>query len=236
MNEIQRMQKLAGILNESVQSIPGLNEKSTSEKQARFMAAAAHNPEFAKKTGMDQSVAKEFNKADTGTEQLSKAMQHKTEESSAMGLEECSALDVKQACARFDGLIQEYPEDQALDIIENEFLERGYDEQETSRIMHAVEEELGITPFDHSAYDMLNPDYGDEDPIDEDMFNNGYDDEHYASGKDYFPTGADSSVTSAVGPSGARQGDNPEQKRMEVAETHKSLVSSYKAFLRESRK
>lgn len=37
---------------------------STSEKQKRFMAAAAHNPEFAKKAGIKQSVAKEFNDAD----------------------------------------------------------------------------------------------------------------------------------------------------------------------------
>ena len=62
-----------------------LAEKSTSEKQARFMAAAAHDPAFAKKVGMKQSVAKEFNKADTGTKQLSNAMKHKknrkTEES-----------------------------------------------------------------------------------------------------------------------------------------------------------
>jgi hypothetical protein len=54
-----------------------LNEKSTSEKQARTMAAAAHNPEFAKKLGIKSSVAKEFNKADTGTKQLSNAMKHK---------------------------------------------------------------------------------------------------------------------------------------------------------------
>lgn len=38
---------------------------STSEKQRRFMAAAAHNPEFARKAGIPQSVAKEFNRADT---------------------------------------------------------------------------------------------------------------------------------------------------------------------------
>ena len=31
------------------------------------MAAAAHNPAFAKKAGIDVGVAKEFNKADTGT-------------------------------------------------------------------------------------------------------------------------------------------------------------------------
>ena len=336
MNEIQRMKQLAGILNESVQSIPGLGEatrvyhspnpdmgsprrvpkdhpdaatsrpaaaqaardarasdpsvgrregssaggkvyvakgvkedsydleeKSTSEKQARFMAASAHDPKFAKRAGMDQSVAKEFNKADSGTEQLSKAMQHKNE-SSAMGLEEGSVLDVTQACDRFEGLIQQYPEDEALNIIRSEFAERGYNEHETNRIMHDVEEYLGITPFDPSEYDIMNPDDnnvitisntdpyvdnvsgefpefehdGDDDefPIDENTFNNGYDDEHYASGKDYFPTGADSSVTRNVGPSGARQGDNPEQKRMEVAETHKQLVSNYRNFLKESRK
>jgi hypothetical protein len=38
---------------------------SKSEKQKRTMAAAAHNPEFAKKVGIPQSVAKEFNEADT---------------------------------------------------------------------------------------------------------------------------------------------------------------------------
>jgi hypothetical protein len=57
-----------------------VNEKSTSEKQARTMAAAAHDPAFAKKVGIKQSVAKEFNKADKGTAQLSRAMKHKNEE------------------------------------------------------------------------------------------------------------------------------------------------------------
>ena len=55
-----------------------VTEKSKSEKQARFMAAAAHDPAFAARTGIKQSVAKEFNKADTGTKQLSQAMKHKT--------------------------------------------------------------------------------------------------------------------------------------------------------------
>lgn len=39
---------------------------SSSAKQARFMAAAAHNPVFAKKAGIKSSVAKEFNAADKG--------------------------------------------------------------------------------------------------------------------------------------------------------------------------
>lgn len=40
---------------------------SKSPVQARLMAAAAHNPKFAKKAGVPPGVAKEFNKADKGT-------------------------------------------------------------------------------------------------------------------------------------------------------------------------
>jgi hypothetical protein len=45
---------------------------SKSAKQARTMAAAAHNPKFAKKMKIPQKVAKEFNKADKGTSKLRK--------------------------------------------------------------------------------------------------------------------------------------------------------------------
>jgi len=54
-----------------------LHERSTTEKQARTMAAAAHNPAFAKKVGIDQKVAKEFNQKDKGTALLSNAMKGK---------------------------------------------------------------------------------------------------------------------------------------------------------------
>lgn len=37
---------------------------STSAKQARTMAAAAHNPAFARKVGIPVKVAKDFNRAD----------------------------------------------------------------------------------------------------------------------------------------------------------------------------
>jgi hypothetical protein len=43
---------------------------STSAKQARFMAAAAHDPSFAAKAGISQSVAREFNQADIGNSLL----------------------------------------------------------------------------------------------------------------------------------------------------------------------
>ena len=41
-----------------------LDEKSTSQAQFRTMAAVAHNPKFAKKVGISQSVGKEFHAAD----------------------------------------------------------------------------------------------------------------------------------------------------------------------------
>lgn len=40
---------------------------SKSESQRRLMAAASHNPKFAKKTGVPVSVAKEFNQADANS-------------------------------------------------------------------------------------------------------------------------------------------------------------------------
>ncbi len=47
---------------------------SKTPKQARTMAAAAHNPKFAKKMGIPRKVAKEFNKADAASGALGKAM------------------------------------------------------------------------------------------------------------------------------------------------------------------
>lgn len=46
---------------------------SRSNKQARYMAMIAHNPEKARKGGPSQAVAKEFNKADQRSGLLSKA-------------------------------------------------------------------------------------------------------------------------------------------------------------------
>lgn len=37
---------------------------SVSEKQRKFMAAAAHNPKFAKKAGIESPIAREFFEAD----------------------------------------------------------------------------------------------------------------------------------------------------------------------------
>ncbi len=40
---------------------------SKNPKQARLMAAAAHDPKFAKRVGVPPAVAKEFNAADAKT-------------------------------------------------------------------------------------------------------------------------------------------------------------------------
>ena len=46
---------------------------STSPAQSRMMAAAAHDPKFAKKVGVPVSVARDFNQADKG-KRLAEAM------------------------------------------------------------------------------------------------------------------------------------------------------------------
>ena len=45
---------------------------SKSPKQARLMAAAAHDPKFAKKVGVPPKVARDFNQADKGTGMIRK--------------------------------------------------------------------------------------------------------------------------------------------------------------------
>lgn len=49
---------------------------SKSASQARLMAAAAHSKAFAKKVGVPQSVAKEFNAHDKGSGLLAGAMKN----------------------------------------------------------------------------------------------------------------------------------------------------------------
>jgi hypothetical protein len=50
---------------------------TTSDKQERFMQAVAHNPAFAKKAGVSQSVGREFTKKEGGPVKDSKEMMGK---------------------------------------------------------------------------------------------------------------------------------------------------------------
>lgn len=96
----------------------------------------------------------------------------------------------------------------------------------------------GMERGDSDDFDDPVDEYDPADDIYEESFdlNNGYTDIDFMAPGDFFPDGADSPVTSRVGPSGARMGDNPEQKKMAVAETHKELVYNYRKFLEESAK
>ena len=67
---------------------------STSKKQADFMRAVAHSPEFAKKTGVPQSVGKEFSNADK-SRKFSKGGDMK--ESKAMAAKEMNFMKKKGA-------------------------------------------------------------------------------------------------------------------------------------------
>ena len=62
---------------------------STSKKQHNFMAAIAHNPAFAKKVGIPQSVGKDFNEADKGRKFRSGGM-------AKSDMKEDTAMDKKQ--------------------------------------------------------------------------------------------------------------------------------------------
>lgn len=55
---------------------------SKSESQRKLMAAAAHDPEFAKKVGIKQETAKEWNQADkkAGKRKLPDHVEHKKKE------------------------------------------------------------------------------------------------------------------------------------------------------------
>ena len=48
---------------------------SKSPAQARMMAAAAHDPEFAEKVGVPQSAASKYNQSDKGGKMLKQTMQ-----------------------------------------------------------------------------------------------------------------------------------------------------------------
>lgn len=172
-------------------------------------------------------------------------------EACAMG-EDVSDLIYDQQYSRFSSLMSSFVEPQeAFDVLSREMAEQGIEGEEHDAIIQRLESDFFP---DDSSFDMMNgpddfsddaealasaghgsdEDYGGGDfPMEEDI-NNGYDDVNFASGNDFFPNGAVSPVVTDVGPSGARHGDNPAQKKMQVAEVHKELVYGYRNFLMET--
>ena len=79
---------------------------SVSKKQHNFMAAIAHNPAFAKKVGVPQSVGKDFNQADKGRKFGGGGMAKDMESKSEMRKEE--AADKKQDVAMIKKAFKEH--------------------------------------------------------------------------------------------------------------------------------
>ena len=73
---------------------------SVSKKQHNLMAAVAHNPAFAKKVGIPQSVGKEFSQADKGRKFAGGGMAKKL-----FGGKETYAEELKEAKAIKSGRI-----------------------------------------------------------------------------------------------------------------------------------
>ena len=66
---------------------------SASRKQHNFMAAVAHNPAFAKKAGVPQSVGQEFTKADKGRKFAKGGDTMATSPKKAMELKHAKAME-----------------------------------------------------------------------------------------------------------------------------------------------
>ena len=73
---------------------------STSKKQHNFMEAIAHNPAFAKKAGVPQSVGKDFSNADKGKKFKESGMKKMAKG----GMTEAKMGKVKTAAPSKDGL------------------------------------------------------------------------------------------------------------------------------------
>lgn len=92
---------------------------------------------------------------------------------------------------------------QALQSVSNFLLESGLTFEQMMSAVESVATQLGAEDTDDESFEMTE----------EDM-NNGYGSECITDPEDYFPSGAEGSVTNRVGPAGTKQGDNPQQKYM----------------------
>lgn len=129
------------------------------------------------------------------------------------------------------------PFDEALGEFRIILLKQGYPEKSIPEILNQIESRFYDSVVEEAHADTCTQnntaDCRTACAMEEDI-NNGYKKRRIVDGQDFFPNGADGPVVDKTGPSAAKQGDNPEQKKMQVAETHKELVYSYRKYLKES--
>lgn len=236
-------------LMEGVVAIPGLREESESDMQTAD--TVGRNQDYAE-FNAGQEVATESVPAIDSCQQSNPA---NADEACAMESTEQSPA-VMQAISAFQNAVMTYgmePEnayDRIIQTLSDEDL-AGFDaaleeigfqavadaEDDFENMVGGIDDMGADAEALASAGHGSDEDYGFADEFDEAFdVQNGYNDVNNASGDDYFPNGADSPVIRATGPSGARQGDNPEQKKMQIAEVHKELVYGYRNYIKESAK
>lgn len=239
------MRKLINLM-EGVMAVPGLRKITEDESEMQTASTAA----------VDDADAN-FDAAQAGATEVDEAHVDSCRQSNPANADEACAMNLTENDYDLNFIAQSIRSNYDMATSEEELKqmvagETGYggnpefDNMFHSALDHFLNgDDSGMGDFDDgmdgdfdsgmaSAGHGSDEDYGgDNFPMEEDL-NNGYRDVEVANGQDFFPNGADSPVVSATGPSGARQGDNPEQKKMQVAETHKELVYAYRNFLKES--
>lgn len=229
---LQRIKELAGIkkpLTESVEAVPGLNEKSPRTGWDKTIDAMKGHDEI------DNPYALANYMKSKGYESHKEESMYETPDDS-VDVDNSGKLNAKELVSAFrSGKITGDEFEGLIDMAINNSEPDVY----TQSLGDYKRDLLG--PYFAKYYDEMDDDeFNGTSPVkpgpgefDESCgINNGYDDIHYASGDDYFPDGADSPVVSDIAPNG-KQGDNPEQKRVSVTEVHKELVYNYRNFLKE---
>ena len=256
MNELDRMRKLAGILTESVMAVPAIGNQEDNMQTVGTVGRDNADASFdAAQPAVDEGAGDPL-------DAMFKIFDARLHELLSSGVDPQEAVDVIQQEMDQEG-IEADQQDAIMDMLNDSISseddnagdnntcvacngsgEGQYDGTRCSScggsgVDHDGQDDDDFDPPDDDGEDYIGPfeEAAPEHEFDEAFdLQNGYDDENCVRGNDYFPNGADSPVVSRVGPSGARQGDNPEQKKMAVAETHKELVYNYRKFIKESSK
>lgn len=132
-------------------------------------------------------------------------------------------------------------EDELLDEVDEDEEDIAVEEAKTQSEIEAqtFEEEVSEdAAFMGKSGESEGKSDGELEEAIEGELNNGYKKHHVVKKDGYFPTGQDQSVSDEAGPSSAKHGDNPMQKRTkiqvkEARAIHKDLVYGYRSFLKE---
>lgn len=254
MSDLNRMKRLAGILTEGVMAVPGVGNSESNMQTADDVGLGADDaafdaaqPPVTETAPPDEMIVQQaveringlvdnFVNPDKAIDTLIQELRNEgnTEEEIAGIISAIDAHMQKDVPGDDYNMDAEVSQDgYEMPVYEDELAEDlppPLDRRTAEKLRKEVDQKKWANhrEDDKKAAEQNKP---VEEAYD---LNNGYEDIHFMSPGDFFPDGADSPVVSATGAAGARHGDNPEQKKMAVTETHKELVYNYRKFLKES--